>query len=146
MKARAEPTLTMRAAVPGAHPRERRRRTPHLAQERDLRPPAGSRPACTSQAGANTVVMASFTHTSIGPSSASTRVAAASTCSNWLTSVGTTSAPGRRAHLLGGAPRARRAPGEQGHVEAVLGERPGRGPADPGGRPGDHGYLAAWHT
>lgn len=56
--------------------------------------------AVTSVKGANTLVMALFTHMSMGPSSSSTREAAVSTCAASATSVGTT-----RALPLPGSPQ-----------------------------------------
>ena len=97
----------------------------------------------TSQVGANTVVIASLTHTSIGPSSCSVREAAASTWSNWLTSVGRHSARPPAAVYLGGRGlQARLAAGEQGDIESVVGEGADGGPADSRGRSGDHCHSA----
>ena len=142
---RAEPTLTM---VPRS--RGRIRDSAAMVPQtwpRNVTSTARWKSAgCTSQVGANTVVIASLTHTSIGPSSSSTRRAAASTWSNWLTSVGTTTVrPPGRPDLLGGGFQSRLAAGEQAHVEAVLCECTHRGPSHPCGRSRDHCYLAAWH-
>ena len=100
----------------------------------------------TSQAGANTVVMASLTHTSIGPSSSSTRVAAASTWSNWLTSVGQDQGPaaGRLTSAAAASrpasPRASRATSKPCSAKARAVARPT--PAD---APVITATLPCWH-
>ena len=73
--------------------------------------------------------------------------AAASTWSNWLTSAARTRArPPAAVTSRGRGLQARLAAGQQGHVEPVLGEGAGRGPADARRRPGDHCYPACCHV
>ena len=94
--------------------------------------------------GANTDVNATFTHTSMGPSSASTRSAAAKTCAWSATSTGITSGLAAGvADLPGGAGQPCLAAGEQRDGRAAGAERRGDRPADAAAGPGDHHDLCS---
>jgi len=86
--------------------------------------------------------MATLIHTSIGPSSASMRAAAASTASG-VGDVGgrhACPAPGA-AHLLGGGVQPLLPAGDEADVGAARGELAHRGAADAGGGTGDRDDL-----
>src|SRR5579875_81569 len=125
MNARADPTLTM---LPRSRGRMRARAAvvPHTWPRKVTSTARLKSSGDTSHAGEKTVVIASFTHTSIGPSSSSAFDAAASTSSKTATSVGMARArpPARRTSAAAAsrpaAPLASRATSKPRSARAVA--------------------------
>ena len=101
--------------------------------------------------GAKTEVNATFTHTSMGPSSLSARSAACCTASKSATSAGYRQClAARRFHVAGGARQARLAARDQRDMGPAASEKPRRGAADARAGAGDHDCLGhgsptSWH-